>query len=221
MKPVFQVVVLSVACAVVPVRAQNSASSGGASTVATPVKIDPTKPAFPGILTSSDPNKPPPFVTLANDPIRLSVAVDAATAAIPSALRSRTDAAHANWLKTQGGADFRADLSYGGGRPIMLLIVASDESVAAQTHRMSAIFEACSFLLQDDAFDQAIICISTYDPAHPQTMTTRNTPVSRAAFQAALKKAGKSIVVATALTAVRGDDSASATRQICTDLAIR
>ena len=188
-----------------------------ASGVSSPLlKMDPTKPAYPGILTSSDPTKPPPFPDAEKTAL---VALDAATAAIIPALRARTDAAHVDWVKVKG-AGFHPNLTYLGGHPVMMLMVASDESVPAQTYRLGAIVDACAFMLQDSAFDQAVICLATYDAAHPEKMTTRNIEVKRDAFQSAVKKAGKSSTFATALAAVRADDSAAAVRQVCTELGI-
>ncbi len=148
----------------------------------------------------------------------LSAQPDPATLAIPSAIRAKTDAAHASWI-AQGGAEFSPHLNYAGGAPILMLMVPVDESPATQARRLKAMVQSCEYMVADGSFDHAVVCIATYDPRDRQSMATRNTTVRRDAFQAAVGKAGHSAKLPDALTAAY--HTPGAVEQICAELGIR
>lgn len=169
-----------------------------------------------GPLLSPDGIKPPPFVDVPGQP-RDTGSRDKATDAIPSAVLTKVQAAHEKWLN-QGLTDLYPKLRYAGGYPTLMLVAPADEPPGKQLRRLRAIVQACAYLVSDDAFDHAIISITTFDHNNPQATNTRNTVVRRADFQTSVKKAGNAPTLGAALdVAQRGDVS---TRQICADLGI-
>lgn len=143
---------------------------------------------------------------------------DAATQAIPSAVRAKADAAHASWL-AQIGAEFYPKYTYAGGAPILMLMVPADEMPSVQARRRKAMVQACEFMMADDTFDRAIICIATYDRKDRLSMSTHNTTITRDAFHAAAQKAGNSPDLVAAFNAVY--HSSGAVDKICADLGLR
>jgi hypothetical protein len=168
----------------------------------------PTKAMVPGVLVSSDPSKPPPFIEVPGDPRPADQPVDKATLALDPVLTGRVQNAHAQWAKAGDGKEFSPSLSFVGGRPIVMVMAESDENPGMQNRRLKAMVEACEFLVDDSAFESAVLCVSTRDAKNPKVMTTQNTEVHRSAFQAAAKSAGKSNNLPAALTNVHASDVA-------------
>jgi hypothetical protein len=178
-------------------------------------RMDPTKPAVPGVLASSDPNKPPPFV--AGTPS--DVPTDPATAAIDPTLRARIGIAYEDWVKTKGGDEFRPSLIFVNGQPILTVIAVVGEAPPVQVRRLGAMISGCGFLLEDEAFERAVICVADFNPKEPDAIASRNTEIQRPVFQESVKRVGKSPDLTAALAAILRDDDAI--RQTCAELGLQ
>jgi hypothetical protein len=183
---------------------------------APPAGIPAAAAANSGILTSSDPTQAPPF-SPPSKTSRTAKADDPASAAIDPALRDRIMAAHAAWLK-QAGNEFAPSLQFVGGSPILMLNTTPNEPAARKSRRLNAIVAECGFLLDDAAFDRAVVCVAVFDPKNPASTTTRNVEIKRGRFQAAAKKAGNVPDVAKGVALAA--QNASVTSALCRDLGV-
>jgi hypothetical protein len=182
-----------------------------------PLKMDPTKPAYPGFLTSADPSQPPPFADgPASGPQSAEAVVP--SAGVTPALRVKIDAAYGTWLRTKGIAAFKPGLFYAGTRAFLTLETVARELPSVQGQRRKAIVTACGFLLADDAFERVSLTVSFVDAREPGIVPGQTVEFPRAAFQAAVGRAGASANFTTAFAAVARDDRALA--QVCTELSV-
>lgn len=139
-------------------------------------------------------------------------------AAIPAAIRLKADTAHAHWL-AQGATEFFPKYTYAGGAPTLMLMVPINETPAALARRQKLMVQACEFMVADDTFDHAVICIATYDPNDRSSMAARNIAISRAGFQSAVTRAANAPTVSNALAAIY--TTPAAVGQICAALGLR
>ncbi len=153
----------------------------------------------------SVPPSPPPQDTLTN--------------AINPGLRARIASEHRNWKATKGGAEFQTAFNYAGGAPILMFVTTPNESADRQRRRLKAIVSACEFMMDSDAFDFAVLCVVEMNGAHSSSAATRNTRVTRARFEEAIRNAGASSEMKAAIARVYADPRAI--RAVCDALNIR
>lgn len=170
----------------------------------------------PGVLTNPDPTKPPPFVDVPGQK-HDNGSVDRATEAIPAAILAKVQAAHDAW-RAANGSNLYPKLRYAGGYPTLMLVQPADETAGKRLQRLRAILGACEYLVADDTFDHAIVCITTFDRKNPQATTTRNITIKRTDFQGAVTKVGKAPLFSAALVAAKRSDAAM--QEVCTQLGI-
>jgi hypothetical protein len=177
--------------------------------------------AIHGALEAAD-IAPPPRLAIPDTATqsKMESARGSATASLQdSVLREKLLADYSSWQSNWKGSDLHPSLSYIDGKPILMLVVSSSEANSGKYARMKAIVAACGFLLADDAFEQAVISIISYDPLKPAKQPSRNTTVKRATFQAAVNQAGKKETFQKSLEASQEDEDFS--RKICADLGIQ
>lgn len=198
----------------------HSAESVPASTAATPppaidvpgdprIEIKPTP--LPGALLGKDDATPPPQIDVPGDP----VAYDLVTDDLKARLATRRDA----WRRSTGSDEFHPSVSVVNGRPILMLMTSSDESAARQSRRLKAAVDACDFMLDDDLFEVATICVATVEKNNPRAVVTRNTEVRRADFRSQVAKSGKKTEYRAALAGSKADDTSL--RALCDALDLK
>jgi hypothetical protein len=138
---------------------------------------------------------------------------------LPSvAIRQSLDRGHSDWKQLDGGGEYHSSLSYMKGKPVMMIITAATEDGVRKEHRKGAIVQACGFLLDAGAFEQAIICVVEVDLAKPDKQRVRNNQVTRGTFQAAVRKITKADEVKDALRKAKNERGHS--EAICAELGI-
>lgn len=138
--------------------------------------------------------------------------------AVAPALKQATDAAHAAWKQQEGG-EFKTGLTYVQGVPTLMLITTPGEPDDKAFRRRRAIVSACDFLLDDNAFAKANICVVTVDPQNPRNQTTTNYEIRRGNYQEAIKKEAK--VANVKEGALKAQETDSVVNSVATDLGIR
>lgn len=211
--PLHRIVLLACAVAILPCFESFAAE---VETTSLPV-MDPTKPAYPGVLTSPDPTKPPPFIERPDGALPQGMALDPATAAISPAVRARVESALATWKAADGGADFFPGLTYLRGNPIVMLVTSKQEADDTKDRRLRSVVTALEFLLEETTFDRATICVVAQNDRDPSP-TVRNHVVRRENFKTAAKSAANVGSVKAAIARARAEPATA--RQICAALGI-
>lgn len=161
---------------------------------------------------------PPPFVNVPGQNDKAISTVDAATEAISKELRQSIAKSHETLKTTGGGAEFRPALNYVAGKPIVMLVAPKTESVEVKFRRLNVITKTMGIILDDAAFDQGTISVLSYNPLKPTEQTVRNYTITRAQFQAAAKKVGKTDTAKDAINKISSDDETM--QKVCAELGI-
>lgn len=160
------------------------------------------------------PAPPPPFAL--PPPVPLP-----APAAIPPAEAGRRHAAasaHARWKHADGGADFQPSLTYLRGTPVLMLITEAGEPGPKTLRRKRAIVQAGAFLLDDTAFERAIVCVVETDGRSAAKPRVRNYDLRRPDFHHTARTAAGAPDARQALRQARDTDAL--TLRICAELGI-
>lgn len=137
---------------------------------------------------------------------------------VSRATRQATANAHHAW-KRDGGAEFKSGLTYIKGVPVLMLITTKGEPVDKAQRRRRELISACEFLLDENAFERAWICVVEADPRNPGDQTTTNYGFTRADYQAAVKSASRTGTVKDGVKAAREKDAVLGA--ICTALRVK
>lgn len=163
--------------------------------------------------TPARPATPPPFA--------LPPPVPPTTSAVPTteaARRSAAASAHHRWKHADGGADFHPSLTYLRGTPVLMLIAEAGEPGPKTLRRKRAILQAGAFLLDDAAFDRAIVCV-VEEGNHPAAKPrVRNYDLHRSALHHTARTAAGATDARQALRQAR--DTEALTLRICAELGI-
>ena len=156
-----------------------------------------TAPAASGTAT-----QPPPF-TAPSAPAKTN---EGKGPKIDPIARGIVEVAHGRWSKGVG-LGLNPSLSFVGGQPTLTLVVDANETPAAKRHFEEAVVEACQFLVNDTAFESAVVCVTRVNSKNPKATKTENIVIHRAAFEAAIKGAGKNQKLSAAKAKLRGNDA--------------
>lgn len=167
---------------------------------------------LPMVARATPPANPPGFVL----PVTPSFAETSTADDLPR--RAAAAQAHASWRDREGGADYQTTLSFLRETPVLMLVTTPRERADRALHRRRAIIQACGFLLGEEAFPEAVICVVEADPAEPGAPAVRNHPVGRADFAARLRAESGTPDFVAALRTARGNDAL--TLRLCAALGI-
>jgi hypothetical protein len=137
---------------------------------------------------------------------------------VPSALRATLESAHTAWKK-DGGAEFKSGLTYVQGVPTLMVISTPAEPSDKKMRRKRSLVAACEFLLEDQAFSSAMICVVEADSRDPKKQTVSNVEVRRGNYQEAVKQAAKVSDLKEAGKKAKETDSVVET--VCAELGIK
>lgn len=218
------------ACVILVLSAASGYSSDASTAVAVakppnPIDVpgDPRieiKPSpLPGARVGRDATTPPPRIEVPGDPVTCDKPIDTATLKIGDEKKARLASRHESWRKALGADEFHPFLSIVNGRPILMLTTSSEESDATQAKRLRAALTACEFMLLDDAFETATICIATIDKRNPSVVETRNSNIARGSFRSEISKTGKNAEYQSALATAQADDTS--VRTVCAALGLK
>lgn len=131
--------------------------------------------------------------------------VKPATVHVTPALKTAAEAAHKLWQEN-GGAEFQSSLTFFKGTPLLMVVTSKGEPAGKGIRRKRAIASACDFLLSDNAFPSASICVVEIDPADSKKQNSATVEIRRNDYKAATKKLGKVSLSKGVAGAKKGDE---------------